>query len=450
MKSENKILKTIKVPLKLIHKVGSIPLKFVYSKQKKLIKIISPSNVKIIAVKIYRLGQKIIVTFAVIVSIISSSGIPNKKMIESSFTFSSKTPIERVLRVSNGGAINHPWSPLSRYETNTTKNSSSKAPRRRLLSVSRSRSNQRFNSGQNPGYQKPVPSLNDNQPKPGKGLRVRSIVTKDENGEMKTISYNQNGELINQLDESKLNNSPTSTDQHIQSETKNQAENAQNPNSRLMKARSHVTPVKTDKLTSDGDVRNRSELTSDGRNFVDKTKTRRAGPLFQSRYEDKDSKFSPVYGLGELQKKNEHTLEVLEKLGKNITRYNELSKGMQLEVDMTIVEGLLAHPDSELYMNVMAQGREPICLVLNRGEGSYPLPNHVSTFERRPEISEYNPYISNYVANKPQIKNFDLSNSTSITYEDLVGNSHTNIGPVFGQTAPPTSAPIVNDGNTEL
>ena len=45
---------------------------------------------------------------------------------------------------------------------------------------------------------------------------------------------------------------------------------------------------------------------------------------------------------------------------------------------------------------------------------------------------------------------FDLSNSTSITYEDLVGNSHTNIGPVFGKTDSPTSAPTVNDVNSEL
>ena len=101
-------------------------------------------------------------------------------------------------------------------------------------------------------------------------------------------------------------------------------------------------------------------------------------------------------------------------------------------------------------MNVMGQGREPIALVLNRSLGNYPLQNHIGTFERRSEISEYNPYISNYLAKDSQIKGFDLSNPTSITYEDLIGNSHTNIGPVFGKTDSPTSAPTVNDVNSEL
>ena len=62
MKTLNRILKTIKIPFKLMSQVGLIPVKFVYSKQKKLIKIISPSNVKIVAVKISRAGKKIIVT----------------------------------------------------------------------------------------------------------------------------------------------------------------------------------------------------------------------------------------------------------------------------------------------------------------------------------------------------------------------------------------------------
>ena len=106
----------------------------------------------------------------------------------------------------------------------------------------------------------------------------------------------------------------------------------------------------------------------------------------------------PAYGIQQVTNKHKHTLEVLEKLGKNITKYNELPEAKQLQIDLTIVEGLLAHPDTELHMNVMGQGREPIALVLNRGLGNYPLQNHIGTFERRPEISEYNPYISNYLA----------------------------------------------------
>lgn len=37
----------------------------------------------------------------------------------------------------------------------------------------------------------------------------------------------------------------------------------------------------------------------------------------------------------------------------------------------------------------------------------------------------------------------------TITYEDLVSNSDTNIGPVFGEIALPISAPIVNDVDSE-
>ena len=185
---------------------------------------------------------------------------------------------------------------------------------------------------------------------------------------------------------------------------------------------------------------------------MEKTKNRRAAPLLQSKYEDKDKEFLPAYGVQQIVKKNKHTLEVLEELGKNVTQYNELPEDRKFLVDLTIVEGLLAHPDTELHMNVMGQGREPIALILNRGLGNYPLRNHIDTFERRPEICNYNPYITNYLANNAQIKAFDLSNSTSTTYEDLVGNSHTNIGPVFGQTDSPTSAPTpaVNEGKSEL
>ena len=140
---------------------------------------------------------------------------------------------------------------------------------------------------------------------------------------------------------------------------------------------------------------------------------------------------------------------MLKKLNKNIINYNQGSKSQQVQVDITIVESLLAQPDTEIHMNVMGQGREPIIMVLNRGSGDYPLQNHIATFERRPEISKYNHYISNYLANEEQIEGFDRSNSTSITYEYLVGNSHTNIGPVFGEIASPTSALTVNDPTSE-
>ena len=156
----------------------------------------------------------------------------------------------------------------------------------------------------------------------------------------------------------------------------------------------------------------------------------------QSRYEGKDKEFLPAYGI--------------QQIANNITKYNELPEDKRLIIDLTVVEGLLAHPDTELYMNVMGQGRKPIAMVLNRGLGDYPLTNHIGTFERRPEICKYNSYITNYLAKEKQIEGFDITSSTSITYEDVFGNSHTNIGPVFGETNSSTSAPTVNEGKSEL
>ena len=145
-------------------------------------------------------------------------------------------------------------------------------------------------------------------------------------------------------------------------------------------------------------------------------------------------------------------MEVLNKLGKNITTYNELPEDTRLQVDLTVVESLLAHPDTEVHANVMGQGREPIFMVLNRGNGNYPLKNHIGTFERRPEICKYSPYITNYVAAPAQIRDFDLSTNTSIPYEDLIGNSQTNVGPLFGKADlnSTASTSTVDDVNPEL
>lgn len=151
-------------------------------------------------------------------------------------------------------------------------------------------------------------------------------------------------------------------------------------------------------------------------------------------------------------------MEIFKKLGKDITKYQKLPESRQRLIDFTIVESLLAHPYTEIYNNVMAQGREPVVVVLNRGleNYNYPIPNHFATFERRPELFQYNYYITNYIGNDIQVENFDASANTLITYDDLVGNSQTNIGPVFGKTNLPTSAPTVepsapkvNDDNVE-
>ena len=427
MKVFNKIGKILKIPFKFIYQVGSSPIKFVYKKQKKLIKIISPSNVKIVGIKIYKGGKRIIITTVFIVSIISSSGVESqKKMIENSFILPAKLSIERVIELPCGGAVNHPWSPGAKYQSNSTKTSSGKAQKlrhRRLFSIKNP--NSPFNSGQqtpNPAYRRSAKALNNNKPKSGRGIRVRSIAKTDENGKMKTIYYNRDGQI----------------------------EEVHHQNSGLTKARNNLTPIEDDRLTPEGDFVHPSQLTSKGRYVIDKTKNRRAAPLLQSKYEDKDKEFLPAYSIPQITKKDNHTRQILEKLGKNLTQYDELPKNKQLEIDLTIVEELLAHPDTELHMNVMGQGREPIAMLLNRGLGTYPLQNHIGTFERRPEICKYNPYITNYLANKNQIKAFDLSKNTSISYEDLVGNSHTNIGPIFGKIDSPTSRPTVNEGKSEL
>ena len=136
MKAVNRIVKILKIPFKFIYQVGASPRKFVYNKQKKLIKIISLSNVKIVAVKISRAGKKSIVTIVFIVSIISSSGVESKKMSENSLP--EKMSIDQVMEVPQGGSVNHPWSPRAKHAGNSSKIFSGKAPKlhgRRLFSI---------------------------------------------------------------------------------------------------------------------------------------------------------------------------------------------------------------------------------------------------------------------------------------------------------------------------
>ena len=94
---------------------------------------------------------------------------------------------------------------------------------------------------------------------------------------------------------------------------------------------------------------------------------------------------------------------------------------------------LIAHLRTELYDKVIAQKRKPIYVVLNNGLGDcdYKLPKHVSTFERRHNISGYSSYITNYQANEKQIKAFDNGRNTKTEYENLLGNPEINTGPMF-------------------
>ena len=191
--------------------------------------------------QILTMGKRTIVTAVFIVTIITSSGMETQKTTEKSYTFSQNSQIERIVEVPlRGGAIDHLWSPRAKYESTkaaraakANKPSSTKRPnlRRRLLSIPGSDSHSRQQIP-NSGYKKSAPSMNDNIPKSGKGLRVRSIAKTDENGEMETIYYNKDGQIIDGPAESKFLDdvdlasdvSPNPTDPHIQSETKIQTE----------------------------------------------------------------------------------------------------------------------------------------------------------------------------------------------------------------------------------
>ena len=60
MKAINRILKTIKITFKFVYKIGSSPIKFIYNKQKELIKIISPSNLRLLQLKYIELVKKLL------------------------------------------------------------------------------------------------------------------------------------------------------------------------------------------------------------------------------------------------------------------------------------------------------------------------------------------------------------------------------------------------------
>lgn len=100
----------------------------------------------------------------------------------------------------------------------------------------------------------------------------------DDNGEMKTTYY-EDGKKIDGLAESEFLNdvdllsdgSPNTTDQDIQSETKNKTQNVDNKNSGLTKARKDLTRVEDDRLMPEGDLVNSSQLTSKGRSFIKDT-----------------------------------------------------------------------------------------------------------------------------------------------------------------------------------
>ena len=144
----------------------------------------------------------------------------------------------------------------------------------RLLSIQGSNSRQQI---PNYGY---MPSINDNTPKIGSGLRVRSIATTDKNGEIKRNYYNKDGKIIDGLAESKFLDDVdlTSDVSPNPTEIKSQSGDVHIQNSGVIKARNNLTPVQDNKLTPEGDFVNPSQLTAKGQSVIDKTKDCRAAP----------------------------------------------------------------------------------------------------------------------------------------------------------------------------
>jgi len=108
---------------------------------------------------------------------------------------------------------------------------------------------------------------------------------------------------------------------------------------------------------------------------------------------------------------------------------------------------LLHHPATEIYDNVIGQGREPINVAINQNGTNYPIPNHAATFERKPQLYEHNHFITQYKLRNSQVEKFDNSMETTTTYQDECRFLETNVGPVFGKEieAEPTLAPTLSE-----
>lgn len=136
--------------------------------------------------------------------------------------------------------------------------------------------------------------------------------------------------------------------------------------------------------------------------------------------------------------------EVLEKAGATPEQLANLFQKMQGEqstIAIRLLERLLGHNATELYSKVLGQGREPIVVALNRGENGYIPANHWATFANCLELGNFSAYITNYIATLDQIERFDNSSGTNYTYENLLGDSITTTGRLFGAEPTPSPTP---------
>ena len=411
----------IKIDKKILNNYKSL-FSFI-RRRNKIIKsnIVKPKKFVVSFITQNAFGQKIVIIFMIVSHVVFGVNSYNIQNIQTiSLNTTSTTAIERVVEIPHGGDMLPPWSP--RVKAAKSAKTAVRNLRGRTLPAL---PNSDGSSNANVGSKRLPFSVNENRPKPGNGIRVTSISKMNEEGETETTFYDKNGPITDQSAKTKGGQG-------------------------LTKARSRLTEVKNDefdRLTSDGDFVHSLQLAPKGRKFVSSTRERRTSPLILSKYEDKDKGLFPAYSIPQVGKKQIHTIQILERLNRDVEKYMQATENERLQFDIDIVERLLGHPETEVHMDAMGQGREPIILMLNRGLGDYPIPNHVATLERRPEICSYNTYISNYIAKESQVKDFDMSQGSETPYEDLFGNSQINVGPVFGKI---TIIPESDDVNQEL
>ena len=202
-----------------------------------------------------------------------------------------------------------------------------------------------------------------------------------------------------------------------------------------------VSEQESEAFNPDGTYKDYINLSPKGKQFSQSARKRRSTPMFKLSVssENEEHDFKPVVSEQQLGH-SEHQKGIEEKFQLE-SNYSALpTNTSRKRVDLERIQALLAHPDTKIDTSTMAQGREPATIATNDGKTGYPYPQHMASFERRPEISELNPYITDYVMEDWQWDNYHNSNGTEIPYEDLYGNPQVNVGTYFGNTSKASNA----------
>jgi len=335
--------------------------------------------------------------------------------IQISQTRNFQPAIERVMNLQRGGDVEHLWSPGAKYHSKSKSRGNQHRQLFGLQSHSSSLSTTRKSSFNHKTWSHADNPVEGNRPS-GKGKITIKI-------------HDQKEETL------------TSTTFEPVVDTKNSVAES---NSNLKKESEELKfePL-GDKLTIKGTLKDSSSLTDKGRIVVDQTQTRRSTPYVQVKHNRKDfieKGFNPGWSANQLVLKRKHTLDLFGAYNYTTEIYNQLNEAEKLQLDWKVLKELLRHNDSQLFSDVMAQARERVFLVWNPGNGSYPIPNHIATFENQPTLTESHSYITNYEAKPNQIERLLESMNTSIIFEDIHGNTQTNVGPIFGKAESAPSA----------